>query len=93
VGGPVGRAALALAGWARYLAVTPVAEQAHDAAGEVARRHAERALDAPTEFLRLDAVFPASVATHPRFRDAFAAAYEAISDLGPLGAIDAMTAR
>ena len=50
--GPIRCAAAALAGWARYLATVPVPEQAYDASGDIARRHARRALEDPLLFLR-----------------------------------------
>jgi mannitol 2-dehydrogenase len=87
VGGPVARAALALAGWARYLAWTPVDDQAVDASGAAARSFAIAALDAPERFLDFDAVFPAALRDDPRFRATFAAAARAIDERGALGAL------
>jgi mannitol 2-dehydrogenase len=87
VGGPVRHAALSLAGWARYLAVVPVDEQAPDASGELARDHAHRALDEPTRFLDLDAVFPTAVRDNVRFRSEFAGAARSLAKLGPVAAM------
>ena len=50
-GGPVRHAALALAGWARYLATVPVEQQSPDAAADLSRRHAVAAVDDPARFL------------------------------------------
>jgi mannitol 2-dehydrogenase len=85
--GPIGHAALALAGWARYLATVPVERQAFDAAGDRARKHAGRALDEPTRFLEFEEVFPATLRNSPRFRDAFAAAWHRLGEVGPLVAM------
>ena len=85
--GPIARSALALAGWARYLAGIPVGEQAFDAAGDAARRHATRAIDDPTRFLEFAEVFPPAVRESPRFRAAFAAAWQRVGDVGPLAAM------
>ena len=63
--GPIGDGALALAGWARYLATVPPERQAFDAAGDTARRHARRAMDEPTRFLDFAEVFPTRCATAP----------------------------
>ena len=67
-GGPVRHAALALAGWARYLATVPIDQQSPDASGELARRCARDALDDPIRFLDLDAVFTAALRDSERFR-------------------------
>ena len=87
--GPIERATTALAGWARYLGVVDPAEQAFDASGDDARRHAAGALDDPLAFLEYDAVFPPALAKSARFREAFAAAYGRIADAGPLAAMEA----
>jgi mannitol 2-dehydrogenase len=88
-GGPVERAATALAGWARYLGVVDPAAQAFDAGGDAARRHAANALADPVAFLEYDAVFPEALRTSSQFRDTFAAAYRRIADDGPLAAMEA----
>jgi mannitol 2-dehydrogenase len=88
-GGPIGRAATALAGWARYLGVVDPRQQAFDANGDAARRHAAEATADPVAFLAYDAVFPPAVRSSPRFRSAFAAGYERIVADGPIAAMQA----
>jgi mannitol 2-dehydrogenase len=88
-GGPIERAATALAGWARYLGVLPVEQQAFDANGEVARRYAAEAIANPVAFLAYDAVFPGSVRSSARFRSAFADAYRKVAEAGPIAAMEA----
>jgi mannitol 2-dehydrogenase len=88
-GGPIERAATALAGWARYLAVVDRGQQAFDAGGDAARRYAAEATMDPPAFLAYDAVFPPTVRSAPRFRSAFAAAYEQIASEGPIAAMQA----
>jgi mannitol 2-dehydrogenase len=88
-GGPVERAATALAGWARYLGVIEPDEQAFDADGEVARRYAAEATADPAAFLAYEAVFTPAVRSSSRFRAAFAAGYEQIADMGPIAAMRA----
>ena len=85
--GPIARSALALAGWARYLAVYPVGDQAFDAAGDSARQYARQATDDPARFLDFAAVFPLEVADSARFRAAFADAWKRIGDVGALAAM------
>ncbi|MBS1677374.1 MAG: mannitol dehydrogenase family protein [Actinobacteria bacterium] len=85
-GGPVERAATALAGWARYLGTVERDRQAFDASGDAARDHAARALAEPLAFLEYEAVFPAAVRGSERFRAAFAAAYRRVAEDGPLAA-------
>jgi mannitol 2-dehydrogenase len=85
--GPVGHGALALAGWARYLATVPVEHQSFDAAGDRARHYASRALDEPTRFLEFAEVFPATLRDSARFRAAFSAAWHRLDDVGPLVAM------
>src|SRR5260221_1007947 len=63
-------AALALAGWARYLATTPVAERAADAQAEHSAFYALRAIDHPTAFLELAEVVPPPFPDSDRFPDA-----------------------
>ena len=91
-GGPIERAATALAGWARYLAVVDPEQQAFDAYGDAARRHAAEATADPIAFLDYEAVFPAAVRSSPRFRSAFAASYERIAAEGPIAAMRAAAA-
>ena len=87
IGGPVERAATALAGWARYLDQVPVEEQASDAPrgrGAVVRTAGD---GDPLRFLELGEVFPPPVRDSDRFRDAFASAWRDIGDRGPLAAM------
>jgi mannitol 2-dehydrogenase len=86
-GGPVERAAIALAGWARYLATVDEADQAFDADGATARRYGAAALDDPLAFLDFEQVFPPAVRTSPRFRVAFADAYRRVVDDGAMAAM------
>jgi mannitol 2-dehydrogenase len=88
-GGPIERAATALAGWARYLAVVDPDQQAFDANGDEARRYAAEATADPVAFLAYEAVFPPALASSPRFRSAFAAGYEQIVTGGPIAAMRA----
>ena len=88
-GGPIERAATALAGWARYLAVVDPREQAFDADSDVAREYAAAATADPTAFLAYEAVFTPPVRSSPRFRSAFVAGYEQIATMGPLSAMRA----
>jgi mannitol 2-dehydrogenase len=90
--GPIGRAATALAGWARYLGVVDPARQATDANAETARRHAAEALGDPLAFLDYDAVFPPSLRASARFRAAFADGYRRIADIGPVAAMERLDA-
>jgi mannitol 2-dehydrogenase len=85
--GPIARSALALAGWARYLAGVPVDQQAFDAVGDLARQHARRAADDPTRFLDFVEVFPRGVGHNARFRATFADAWHRVGDVGPLAAM------
>jgi mannitol 2-dehydrogenase len=86
-GGPVAHGALALAGWARYLATVPPERQAFDAAGDSARQHARGAMAEPTRFLDFAEIFPAPLRDSARFRAAFAAAWERLGEVGPLVAM------
>jgi mannitol 2-dehydrogenase len=88
LGGPVDCAALALAGWARYLATTPPEERAADADGDRAATYAERSLVDPVAFLGLAEVFPPSVRDDERFREAFTSATRNLTTLGAMGAIE-----
>ncbi len=91
-GGPIERAATALAGWARYLAVVDPERQAVDADGDRARRYAAEAAGDPLAFLEYRAVFPDELRSSPRFRSAFAAAYERVAAGGPIAAMGAALA-
>lgn len=86
--GPLECAALALAGWARYLATTPVAERAYDASGDRSAALAARALGEPLAFLELDDVFTPRVRESARFRAAFVHAAASLAASGALGAIE-----
>jgi mannitol 2-dehydrogenase len=88
-GGPIERAAAALAGWARYLAVLDPGQQAFDANGDAARRYAAKATADPVAFLDYEAVFPTALRSSPRFRSAFAAGYERVATEGPIAAMRA----
>jgi mannitol 2-dehydrogenase len=88
-GGPIERAATALAGWARYLGALDPEQQAFDADADVARRYAAEATADPVAFLAYEAVFTPPVRESPRFRSAFAAGYEQIATMGPLPAMRA----
>jgi mannitol 2-dehydrogenase len=90
LGGPVVRAAHALAGWAHYLADVPVASQAPDALADRSRPLALAARDDPAAFVDERAGFPTSVVGDARFVDAFAAAHRSISERGALGALRAI---
>jgi len=85
--GPVDRAATALAGWARYLAVVDPSRQSFDASADVARRHAADALSEPTAFLSFEAVFPETIRNPERFRAAFAESYRRVAEEGPIAAM------
>jgi mannitol 2-dehydrogenase len=87
--GPIRHATLALAGWARYLAVVPDDRQSPDAAGERSRRLAHLALHEPTRFLELDAVFGDVLRDNERFRAEFVAAAGELTARGPLAAMGA----
>jgi mannitol 2-dehydrogenase len=91
LGGPIQRAALALAGWARYLAVTPLAEQSFDASGDLTRPLAVAALADPTVFLGLTGVFPERLANNERFRTAFVAASALLEETDPIYAMMSTT--
>ena len=86
--GPVVCAALALAGWSRYLATVPDDVRAADPHGERAAALAVEALDEPLRFLELDEVFTAPVRASAHFRDAFAEASRRLASDGPLGAME-----
>ena len=86
--GPVECAALALAGWARYLGTVPAAERAHDSQGDRAATFAVRSLDEPRAFLEFDQVFTPRLRESDRFGDAFAAASRALAKRGSIGAME-----
>jgi mannitol 2-dehydrogenase len=86
--GPVARAALALAGWARYLATVPAAERAPDPRGDRSAVLAARSLEDPLAFLELADVFTPPLRESPRFRDAFVQAAESLAERGPLGVME-----
>jgi mannitol 2-dehydrogenase len=88
-GGPIGRGATALAGWARYLGVVDPSEQSFDATGDLARRHGAAAMADPVAFLDYAEVFPAEVRDSARFRAAFSRAYRRLASDGPLAAMTA----
>jgi mannitol 2-dehydrogenase len=88
-GGPIERAATALAGWARYLGVVDPAQQSFDADGDIARCHAANALSNPVAFLAFEAVFPPAVRDSDRFRAAFSDSYRRVAEDGPLAAMGA----
>jgi mannitol 2-dehydrogenase len=87
LGGPVESAALALAGWARYLGTVPAEERAPDSQGARSAELAAAALDDPREFLELDLVFTPRLRESERFRDAFVRAYREVEACGSLVAI------
>lgn len=85
VGRPVGAAALAIAAWARYLAVVPPEAQAYDAHGGEARSYARAAQGDPLRFLEYRRVFPDEVAADARFRSAFTQGLQRLQHENPLG--------
>jgi mannitol 2-dehydrogenase len=85
--GPVDCAALALAGWARYLATVPAAERAYDPHGDRAATFAVRSLDDPRAFLQFDEVFTPRLRESDRFADAFAQASRELAARGSVGAM------
>jgi mannitol 2-dehydrogenase len=90
LGGPVDCAALALAGWARYLATVPAAERAHDPHGDLAATFAARSLGDPRAFLEFDQVFTPRLRASDRFADAFVAASNALAERGSVGAMEGL---
>jgi mannitol 2-dehydrogenase len=90
LGGPVECAALALAGWARYLATVPAAERAYDPHGDRATTFAVESLDDPRAFLELDDVFTPRLRESKRFADAFAHASRELTGRGAVGAMQAL---
>jgi mannitol 2-dehydrogenase len=88
LGGPVECAALALAGWARYLATVPAAERANDPYGDRAATFAVRSLEDPRSFLEFDQVFTPHLRESDRFGNAFVAASRALAERGSIGAME-----
>jgi mannitol 2-dehydrogenase len=86
--GPVACAALALAGWARYLATVPAAERANDPYGDRAATFAVRSLEEPRLFLEFDQVFTPHLRESDRFGNAFVAASRALAERGSIGAME-----
>jgi mannitol 2-dehydrogenase len=87
LGGPVECAALALAGWARYLGTVPAADRAPDSQGARSAELAAQALDDPRAFLELDLVFTPRLRESERFADAFVRAYREVAARGSLAAV------
>jgi len=85
-------AALALAGWARYLAVAPAAERAPDPHGERTIALALESLDAPLTFLELNEVFSHPLRESERFRQAFSEASRSLAADGSLAAVERLLA-
>ena len=88
--GPVEHAALALAGWARYLATVPAAERAPDPHGEEAAAFANRSVADPRAFLEFDQVFTPRLRESDRFGEAFAAASRELAARGSIGAMETL---
>jgi mannitol 2-dehydrogenase len=86
--GPVECAALALAGWARYLATVPAGERAYDPQGDRAATFAVRSLEDPRTFLEFEQVFPPGLRESSRFGDAFADASASLAEHGSIGAME-----
>jgi mannitol 2-dehydrogenase len=86
--GPVECAALALAGWARYLATVPAADRASDPTGDRAAAFAARSMVDPQAFLELEQVFTRPLRESVRFREAFAGAGSALAAHGSVGTIE-----
>jgi mannitol 2-dehydrogenase len=91
--GPVECAALALAGWARYLATVPAAERATDPHGDRAATFAARSLAAPQAFLEFDEVFTPRLRASSRFGDAFVRASNTLAERGSIGAMESLLGR
>ncbi|MEM8745088.1 MAG: mannitol dehydrogenase family protein, partial [Actinomycetota bacterium] len=87
-GGPVADAALALAGWAHYLATVPESEQAPDALAERSRPLAQAAMKDPATFVDPATGFPDAVAVSERFVAEFSLAHRTIAERGALGALE-----
>ena len=87
-GGPVACAALALAGWARYLATVPPELRAPDSRGDRSVTLAQRSLAEPLTFLELDEVFTPRLRGSESFREALTTAAADLETRGALGAIE-----
>ena len=88
--GPVDCAALALAGWARYLATVPAAERAYDPHADQAAEFAVRSLDDPRAFFDFGSVFTPRLRESERFADAFAHASRELAARGSIGAMQSL---
>jgi mannitol 2-dehydrogenase len=88
--GPVECAALALAGWARYLATVSAAERAHDPHGDLAATFAARSNADPAAFLEFAEVFTPRLRESSRFRDAFVGASNVLAERGAIGAMEGL---
>jgi mannitol 2-dehydrogenase len=86
--GPLECSALALAGWARYLATVPAAERAHDPHGDLAATFAVRSAGDPRAFLEFEQVFTPRVRESDRFGVAFVAASRELAARGSIGAME-----
>jgi mannitol 2-dehydrogenase len=86
--GPVECAALALAGWACYLATVPAGERANDPYGDRAATFAVRSVDDTRSFLEFDQVFTPRLRESDRFGDAFVAASRELASRGSIGAME-----
>lgn len=91
IDGPIHRATLALAGWARYLSTVPRAEQSFDAAGERPRQRAIDSAKDAVAFVNFPEVFPAVLRGSARFRDEFVASAATLERLGPLAAMKSVS--
>ena len=87
--GPIRHATLALAGWARYLAVVPDDRQSPDAAGERSRRLARLALQRPDPIPRARCRLRRRARDNERFRAEFVAAAGELTARGPIAAMGA----
>jgi mannitol 2-dehydrogenase len=90
--GPVECSALALAGWARYLATVPAVERATDPQGDRAATFAVKSVADPRAFLEFDQVFTPRLRESDRFGEAFVAASRDLAAHGSLGAAERLLA-
>jgi mannitol 2-dehydrogenase len=90
-GGPIERATMALAAWARYLGTFPPEKISHDSSIELATKYGVAAVSDPVTFLDYRQVFPSDIAENQRFRTAFAASYAKIVAEGPLAAMESVS--
>jgi mannitol 2-dehydrogenase len=88
LGGPVDCAALALAGWARYLATVRADERAYDPQGDVAAAFASRSAADPRAFLEFEEVFTPPLRESDRFALSFEAASRELAARGAVGALE-----